>query len=51
MNTLYEQKIKCFNLFWDGSYEERVYCNGEKNGEARLVGNQGDTFNFIYKEI
>ena len=33
----------------DGSYEERVYSEGEKNGEARLVGSQGDTFTFNYK--
>jgi hypothetical protein len=33
----------------DGSYEERTYTDGEKNGDARLVSVSGDIFTFHYK--
>ena len=45
-------RLICFNKLMtvDGSYEERVYSDGQKNGEAKLVGAQGDIFTFTYKE-
>ena len=36
-------------LVIDGSYEERVYVEGEKSGEAKLVTATGDIFTFLYK--
>ena len=37
-------------LYPDGSYEERSFNDGAKNGPAKLIGINGDIFEFNYKD-
>ena len=37
-------------LYPDGSYEERSFNDGAKNGAAKMIGNNGDVFEFQYKD-
>ena len=36
-------------MYPDGSYEERNFSDGEKNGAAKMVGASGDIFIFSYE--
>ena len=37
-------------LYPDGSYEEREFSGGAKNGPAKMIGKNGDLFEFQYKD-